>query len=131
MVMWGVDALSVYEEVMVTPRAGFGVCRECFNLTRGFELCYACAQLERTLDAIIPISYSVAAGAVQAPLRDDDAGTFSTMAISMSVAVNVRLPSRTAIMTFARMGMVFRRSTTLWTWASALNRPGFTGDSIT
>ena len=52
--------LSVYETVMITPRAGFGVCRECFNLTRGFELCYACAHLERRLDAIVPISYSVA-----------------------------------------------------------------------
>ena len=57
---------------------------------------------------------------MQAPLRLDASRTSSTMAISMSVAVSVSLPSRTAIMTFARMGMVLRRSTTLWTWASAL-----------
>ena len=58
------------------------------------------------------------AGAV----AEEVAGTVSTMAISMSVAVSVKAPSRTAIMTFARMGMVLRRSTTLWTWASALIR---------
>jgi hypothetical protein len=49
--------------------------------------------------------------AVHGPLRDDEAGTSSTMAISMSVAVSVSLPSRTAIITLARMGMVLRRST--------------------
>ena len=50
------------------------------------------------------------------------AGTSSTMAISMSVAVSVSLPSRTAIITLARIGMVLRRSTTLCTWASAFSR---------
>jgi predicted amidophosphoribosyltransferase len=49
-----------YERVMLTPRAGLGVCRDCFNLTRGFDRCYACSQLEHVLDAIVPISYSVA-----------------------------------------------------------------------
>src|SRR5690242_20001552 len=44
------------------------------------------------------------------------------MAISMSVAVSVSLPSRTASITLARVGMVLRRSTTLWTWASAFIR---------
>jgi len=68
------------------------------------------------------ISYIVAAGAVQAPSRVVVAATSSTIAISISVVVNVSLPLRTAIMTFARMGIVLRRSTTLWTWASALIR---------
>ena len=49
------------------------------------------------------------------------AGTSSTMAISMSVAVKVSLPSRTASITLARIGMVLRRSTTLCTWASAFS----------
>ena len=44
------------------------------------------------------------------------------MAISMSVAVSVSFPSRTVIMTLARIGMVLRRSTTLWTWASPFSR---------
>jgi hypothetical protein len=49
----------LYEKVMQTPRGGFAVCRDCFNLTRGFERCYACASTERVLDAVVPISYSV------------------------------------------------------------------------
>jgi predicted amidophosphoribosyltransferase len=57
-----------YEEVMLTPRAGFGVCRDCFNLTRGFDRCFACSHLEHALDAIAPISYSVAREPLNAAL---------------------------------------------------------------
>jgi hypothetical protein len=49
-----------YENFMLGPRPGSGVCRQCFNLTDGYELCYACAQHPRMLDAVLPISYSVA-----------------------------------------------------------------------
>jgi predicted amidophosphoribosyltransferase len=58
----------VYERVMLTPVAGFGVCRDCFNLTRGFERCYACVTAARSLDAIVPISYSVAREPLNAAL---------------------------------------------------------------
>src|SRR5690625_2113151 len=36
----------------------------------------------------------------------------------MSVAVSPSRPSEASSKTFERIGMVFRRSTTLWTWAS-------------
>src|SRR5437588_8390927 len=45
---------------MLGPRAGPGVCDRCFNLTDGFDRCYACAHCEAVLDALAPISYSVA-----------------------------------------------------------------------
>ncbi len=45
---------------LIQPRAGPGVCRRCFNLTRGFECCYACASGQERLAALVPISYSVA-----------------------------------------------------------------------
>ena len=62
------------------------------------------------------------AGAVVAPSRLAADGTSSTTAISMSVAVKLSLPSRTAISALARMGMVLRFSATLWMWANALIR---------
>jgi predicted amidophosphoribosyltransferase len=49
-----------YENFMLSPRHGPGVCRTCFNFTAGYERCYACEQLPNVLDAIVPISYSVA-----------------------------------------------------------------------
>ena len=54
-----------------------------------------------------------------APSREALAGTSSTTAISMSVAVKVSLPPETSILALARMGMVLRFSATLWMWASA------------
>lgn len=47
---------------MFGPRQGDGVCTVCFNLTRGFERCYCCAQGELALTAVVPISYSVGGG---------------------------------------------------------------------
>lgn len=44
---------------LVAPRPGKGVCGDCFNLTRGFDRCYACAQSEKHLSVMAPISYSV------------------------------------------------------------------------
>ena len=49
-----------YEPVMLAPRRGAGVCADCLNLTRGFERCFACSSVSPQLDAIMPISYSVA-----------------------------------------------------------------------
>jgi len=49
-----------YGDFMLSPRGGMGVCEVCFNLTDGYARCYACARGERWLDAVAPISYSVA-----------------------------------------------------------------------
>jgi hypothetical protein len=54
------DLTAAYGNVLVAPRAGDGVCRTCFNLTDGYERCYACAHGGRGLDLVVPISYSVA-----------------------------------------------------------------------
>ncbi len=51
---------ALYENVMLGPRRGPDVCRTCFNFTRGYDRCYACAHGEEWLDAVAPISYSVA-----------------------------------------------------------------------
>jgi hypothetical protein len=56
------ELAAVYGNFMVSPRAGSGVCRTCFNLTDGYARCYACAHGEPVLDAVAPISYSVACG---------------------------------------------------------------------
>jgi predicted amidophosphoribosyltransferase len=49
-----------YGNFMLGPRAGPGVCRTCFNLTDGYDRCYACLRSGPWLDAMAPISYSVA-----------------------------------------------------------------------
>lgn len=49
-----------YENFMLGPRPGPGVCRQCFNLTDGYDRCYACAQRPSILEIVVPISYSVA-----------------------------------------------------------------------
>ena len=53
------ELTALYENVMLAPRPGPGVCKTCFNLTRGYERCYACTQTESWLQAVVPISYSV------------------------------------------------------------------------
>jgi predicted amidophosphoribosyltransferase len=50
-----------YERFLLSPRAGPDVCLACFNLTHGFDLCYACEHGGDELDAMLPISYSIAA----------------------------------------------------------------------
>lgn len=45
---------------LICPRHGEEVCGSCFNTTRGFDRCYACSRNEQYLDAMVPISYSVA-----------------------------------------------------------------------
>jgi predicted amidophosphoribosyltransferase len=49
-----------YGNFMMSPRAGPDVCETCFNLTHGYPRCYACSRGEVWLDAVAPISYSVA-----------------------------------------------------------------------
>lgn len=51
---------ALYENVMLSPRKGPSVCRTCFNFTDGYAVCYACAHAAPLLDAVAPISYSVA-----------------------------------------------------------------------
>jgi predicted amidophosphoribosyltransferase len=54
------ELTELYENFMLAPRAGSGVCTTCFNLTDGYERCYACANQPNELDVVAPISYSVA-----------------------------------------------------------------------
>lgn len=49
-----------YANFMLGPRPGPDVCAQCFNLTDGFDRCYSCTHGGRFLDAMVPISYSVA-----------------------------------------------------------------------
>jgi predicted amidophosphoribosyltransferase len=56
------DLTALYGNFMFNPRPGPEVCRVCFNLTDGFARCYACAHGEPWLDAVAPISYSIAGG---------------------------------------------------------------------
>lgn len=49
-----------YANFMLGPRRGPDVCELCFNFTRGYRRCYACARNGEWLDVVAPISYSVA-----------------------------------------------------------------------
>jgi hypothetical protein len=49
-----------YGNFMLGPRRGPGVCEVCFTFTDGYVRCYSCARAEQMLDALSPISYSVA-----------------------------------------------------------------------
>ncbi len=51
---------ALYENVMLGPRRGPSVCTTCFNFTDGYSRCYACDYGQSVLDAVTPISYSVA-----------------------------------------------------------------------
>lgn len=51
---------DLYGSFMLAPRAHPGVCSTCFNLTDGYERCYACANQPNLIDVVAPISYSVA-----------------------------------------------------------------------
>lgn len=54
------ELTEAYENYMLGPRRGPDVCGLCFNFTRGFNRCYACAHGEQLIDVVAPISYSVA-----------------------------------------------------------------------
>ncbi|MGH2870769.1 MAG: hypothetical protein ACRDNK_24770 [Solirubrobacteraceae bacterium] len=49
-----------YGNFLLGPRRGPGVCETCFDLTGGPPRCHHCARADRALDAVVPISYSVA-----------------------------------------------------------------------
>ncbi len=49
-----------YGNFLLAPRRGPGVCELCFDLTAGAPRCRNCAGADRVLDAVAPISYSVA-----------------------------------------------------------------------
>ncbi len=57
--MGTVVQLQMSTRILHSPRHGPDVCVNCLNLTRGFSKCFACSQLERHVDAMVPISYSV------------------------------------------------------------------------
>ncbi len=54
------ELTAVYGNFMMSPRPGPDVCEICFNLTHGYARCYACSHGETWLDAVAPISYSIA-----------------------------------------------------------------------
>jgi hypothetical protein len=54
------ELTRAYGNVLLAPQPGPGVCQTCFNLTDGYDRCYACAHGGRWLDLVVPISYSVA-----------------------------------------------------------------------
>src|SRR3569833_2247438 len=58
------------------------------------------------------------AGTVVAPPGETSAAVVSITSRSRSVAVRLRLPLSAVIRTLARIGIVFRRSTTRYTWPS-------------
>lgn len=45
---------------MLSPRLGSGVCETCLTFTDGYPQCYVCSRSQPWLDAVLPISYSVA-----------------------------------------------------------------------
>lgn len=63
------ELTAVYTNFMLGPRPGPDVCELCFNFTRGYRRCYACQHIEQHLDAIAPISYSVALEQLHHALR--------------------------------------------------------------
>jgi predicted amidophosphoribosyltransferase len=54
------ELTALYGNFMLGPRPGEAVCRVCFDLTDGHPHCYGCAYAGPWLDAVVPISYSVA-----------------------------------------------------------------------
>jgi predicted amidophosphoribosyltransferase len=62
--------------LLIPPRHGRAVCTHCFNFTRGYRCCYACASAHRDLHGVdpiaatVPISYSVGTEALHHLLAD-------------------------------------------------------------
>lgn len=54
------ELTELYSSFMLGPRAGPDVCTTCFNFTRAYRRCYACAHAQSSLDAMAPVSYSIA-----------------------------------------------------------------------
>jgi predicted amidophosphoribosyltransferase len=56
------ELTELYGNFMLGPRPGPGVCEVCFTFTESHGRCFVCGQHNSSLDAIAPISYSVAGG---------------------------------------------------------------------
>src|ERR1700722_9060553 len=56
------ELTELYGNFMLGPRPGPGVCDVCFTFTEGHDRCFVCGQQNSSLDAVVPISYSVAGG---------------------------------------------------------------------
>jgi predicted amidophosphoribosyltransferase len=54
------DLSAPYGNFMLAPHPGAGVCETCFNLTDGYERCYACEHGGNSIDVVAPVSYSIA-----------------------------------------------------------------------
>jgi predicted amidophosphoribosyltransferase len=54
------ELTALYENFMLAPVPGPGVCSTCLTFTDGYSHCYTCATTQPWLDAVAPISYSVA-----------------------------------------------------------------------
>jgi hypothetical protein len=54
------DLSAPFGNFMLSPRRGAGVCRTCFNLTDGYDRCYACDHGGDSIDIVAPVSYSIA-----------------------------------------------------------------------
>lgn len=54
------ELTALYGNFMLGPQPGPAVCEICFDLTAGHRRCYGCAHAGDWLDAVAPISYSVA-----------------------------------------------------------------------
>jgi predicted amidophosphoribosyltransferase len=63
------ELTELYSNFMLAPRRGPDVCSVCFNFTRGYDRCYACTHNQPWLDAVAPISYSVAREQLHHALR--------------------------------------------------------------
>ena len=54
---------GAYENFLLNPRPGPGICRRCFTFVDpGYTTCYPCRQQSQMLECYVPVSYSVAHG---------------------------------------------------------------------
>jgi hypothetical protein len=75
-----VTALSdPYANFLLLPRPGDGVCRRCFNLTDGYDLCFACEHSGDGIAVVAPISYSVGGEQLHHALAGYKRGSMSWM----------------------------------------------------
>jgi predicted amidophosphoribosyltransferase len=56
------ELTDLYGNFMLGPHPGPGVCEVCFTFTESHARCFICAQQNSSLDAVAPISYSIASG---------------------------------------------------------------------
>ncbi|MDQ6804157.1 MAG: hypothetical protein M3065_04160 [Actinomycetota bacterium] len=56
------ELTELYGNFMVGPRPGPDICDVCFTFTEDHDRCFVCGQQNSSLDAVAPISYSVAGG---------------------------------------------------------------------